>query len=345
MVTSENTSKKQRIEWIDTAKGFCIMLVVFNHTFLFLDLKDHIPPILYDYLNSFRMPLYFFLSGVFFKTYGSLSNFTRKKINKLIIPFLFFYTVFSILIPYITIKAGYNYPYVNSENSLYSFCFDFYNNDCQLVNGPLWFLLCLFEINIIFYVINSVFKKESNIYLLSIICGAIGITLSVLSINIPISIDTSFTCLPFFCFGYYIRNHTTIISNKNIDNRLILYSMACGIILIFFTRHVEFHTNELSNSSLFTVHIAGITGTMMVIFLSKRIGKIYLISYLGRFSIIILCTHLLLIELYLPLLNRFLPQIPCLFILFIIIIISELVIIPLFVKYLPYVTAQKDLLP
>ena len=73
--------KKQRIEYIDIAKGICIILVVYAHIdTTILDYKIGI------FFDSFRMPLYFFLSGLFFKQYSGIFEFTIKKINNLIVP-------------------------------------------------------------------------------------------------------------------------------------------------------------------------------------------------------------------------------------------------------------------
>ncbi|MCG3413543.1 acyltransferase family protein [Staphylococcus massiliensis] len=50
--------KKRRIEWLDLAKGLCIIFVVLGHS------GSH----WYDNMLSwFRMPLFFFLSGLLFK--------------------------------------------------------------------------------------------------------------------------------------------------------------------------------------------------------------------------------------------------------------------------------------
>ena len=59
-----SSASKPRVEWIDLAKGVCIVLVVITHVFLvsgvsfWLDSK----------MTSIRMPLYFILSGLFFKS-------------------------------------------------------------------------------------------------------------------------------------------------------------------------------------------------------------------------------------------------------------------------------------
>lgn len=64
------------IEFIDLAKGVCIILVVMFHVGI------DIP-----HLDIIRMPLYFIISGLFYKPYDSITSFCIKKPNKILIPF------------------------------------------------------------------------------------------------------------------------------------------------------------------------------------------------------------------------------------------------------------------
>lgn len=61
---------KPRIEFIDLAKGVCILFVVLGHCSVGTD--GYIP-------GALRMPLYFILSGLFFKDYGGFSYLFEKK--------------------------------------------------------------------------------------------------------------------------------------------------------------------------------------------------------------------------------------------------------------------------
>lgn len=65
-----NGAKRDRIEWIDAAKGLGIILVVVGHTIRGLVSSEHLnesTPIqaLDTWIYSFHMPLFFFLSGLF----------------------------------------------------------------------------------------------------------------------------------------------------------------------------------------------------------------------------------------------------------------------------------------
>lgn len=84
---------KKRIQYIDLAKGFCIILVVAYHVNKAFHFKQF--PLFWDTLSVFRMPLYFFLSGLFFKEYEGFFGFSLRKVNKLLIPFFFFHIVTS----------------------------------------------------------------------------------------------------------------------------------------------------------------------------------------------------------------------------------------------------------
>ena len=59
-----------------------------------------------------RMPLYFTLSGLFFKDYGGLLPTFIKKCNKILIPFIFFYTAaYVIIMAKVWAGAGVDHSY------------------------------------------------------------------------------------------------------------------------------------------------------------------------------------------------------------------------------------------
>ena len=62
-----------RIEFIDLAKGICILLVVQIHVYGDTSVD------VFKMMSLFRMPLYFVLSGLFFKTYDGFFSLFKKK--------------------------------------------------------------------------------------------------------------------------------------------------------------------------------------------------------------------------------------------------------------------------
>ena len=93
-------NQHRRIDFVDLTKGVCIILVVMAHIGGAFDQLDK-----HSMLSCFRMPLYFFISGIFFKPYEGLYGFIIRKTNKLIIPFIFFY-VSAFLLKYIVWKIA-----------------------------------------------------------------------------------------------------------------------------------------------------------------------------------------------------------------------------------------------
>lgn len=79
--------KTNRIEWIDTIKGICIILVIIYHTCGL--------PIIGQFLFGGFMGTFFILSGYTTKK-DIISSGIKKKIERLLIPY-FFYGIISIL--------------------------------------------------------------------------------------------------------------------------------------------------------------------------------------------------------------------------------------------------------
>ena len=96
---NKNYNMKQRIEFIDLAKGICMSLVVYSHVYL----GDH--PKLGEFQDYISLPLFFSLSGLLFKTYNDYMDFCINKINKLIIPLLCGFLILNYCCP---IKIGFD---------------------------------------------------------------------------------------------------------------------------------------------------------------------------------------------------------------------------------------------
>lgn len=79
----ENVNKC-RVLWIDIVKGVAIILVVLGH--IGLTNVSYIGP----WVNSFHVPIFFFISGMLFSNSNSFGIFLNKKILELIKPYLYF---------------------------------------------------------------------------------------------------------------------------------------------------------------------------------------------------------------------------------------------------------------
>lgn len=328
-------ASKQRIEYVDLAKGICILFVVLCHVADYY--KVDYP--LKEMVSMFRMPLYFFLSGLFFKTYSGFFDFFIKKTNKLLVPFFFFFLTISLLVPVL-------YNMVAKVPMLVEPRFW----EMLYFNGAIWFLLALFITNIFFYWIFIISQKSKHstflILLLSFMLGAVGFSLGENNIHIPGFVDTAMTVMPFFGCGYCIRKHTQILYPNKYDKFLIPCAILAFVLTYVFSYTKVMYKQNQFGGTLLATYFCGIVGTLGIMFLAKRIKTVPFLSYIGRYSIMILVTHQFLMFLIhhimrlIDISNSLKTGIE-----FVVLIISYLIIIPFMKKYMPYVTAQKDLIP
>lgn len=311
-----------RITYFDLAKGICIILVIifhFQEQYRFYLPTDR-------YLEIIRIPLYYFLSGYFFKTYNGFIAFLRKKTDKLLIPFLFFYLTTSVILPIIFARIGGMHFETGSDwHNIYTFLT--YNS---FPNIPLWFLWALMIVNICFFLVYRFFKK--SVILMGVLCLLLTICLGRYSfINLPASLNKAFDGLWFFFLGYYIHNsyETKTIPFLCITNTIQYF--------LLFIIYIVMGSIDSENYLLIILqrYVGGACGILFLLFICKKIDYIPYVSYVGRYSIILLVTHEPLMR---ALSSSHFPVciiLPTLF-------ASYLIIIPLMIKYMPYVTAQKN---
>ncbi len=319
----------KRIEFIDLAKGICIILVVIGHCGVSHDIPGY---------EMVRMPLYFILSGLFFKGYGGLKNLFVKKMNKLLIPFLFFYLLGCAC--YYMLKWIAPGLLVTSAGGI----LDLFNNR-QYFNGPIWFLLCLFWCNLIFGIISLHVHSEALRIIIVCVLGTVGYWLGYYGTFVPLFVDVALTALPFFIFGYYLKRSNLLYPNSLDRYNLLFAFLLWGISYLLYrntNHHLSLHYNEISGWATYVISIVSV---MSILYFCKYVKRIPLVSYIGRYSIVLLCVHHLI---YRPL-NVVLTKVgitpPGLFIyVAMVTLVLSALCIPIFVRYLPWFVAQKDLI-
>src|SRR5215216_5994597 len=118
--------QKKRLEWVDYLRGIAIVLVVYRHALLGIERSDvSVPAFLNDanmIFYSFRMPLFFLLSGIFISrslVKRSFQQLVGIKFEKLLYPYL----VWSIL--QITLQILLS-DITNSKRSVLDYTYIFY---------------------------------------------------------------------------------------------------------------------------------------------------------------------------------------------------------------------------
>lgn len=329
--------KGERIDFIDLVKGICIILVVMSHVGGPFERMDR-----YHMIAAFRMPLYFFISGFFFKSYEGFGGFCIRKINKLVIPFTFFY-VGAFLAKYVLWKLApgmFQLP-VNWSDLLVVFR----KHDLIEFNPPIWFLLALFNCNVIFYLVHSLRKKVILMFLAVAIIGTLGFALGKLRIELPFYIDVAMTALPFYLGGFWVRRYTVFLYPHRFDKYIPALVVFALVVLFLFASKPGMRTNSYEGN-IFQFYVAGFAGIFTIMLIGKFFRRAPIVSYLGRYSVITLCVHAFLLHFGFKIFPKFIHNevLLSLALLFVVLGIS-LLLTPVFLKIIPQFVAQKDLIP
>lgn len=271
------------MQFIDLAKGLCIILVVIHHSRCHFDIP---------LLQNLRMPLYFALSGMFFKPYGnSLLQSALQKVNKLIVPLLFFTFVGDALI-YTLMHLG-----VVRHFTTLPIVSIFIGR--EPINTPLWFLMCLFIDYVIFYFIDTRLRSHVARIPIVITCGAIGYLLFHHNIHLPFYLDSALSSMPYYYLGSLLRKFPLLTQKRSrwLDLGMGIVLIAAAKILAhsYGQRHgIDFHFNKMLGTPLhaLSISILVVPGALLA---CKGIGRLPIVSYIGRYSIITLGTHYIII--------------------------------------------------
>ncbi len=152
-----NTSilEKKRMAWVDYLRGIAIILVVYRHVLIGLQRSNLDVPYVLDRANmiffSFRMPLFFILSGIFIN--GSIARRPLKqlvwiKFENLLYPYL----VWSFIQVTLQILLS---NYTNSDRTLKDYTFILYQPRGL---DQFWYLPALFNCTVIYLLIKVKLK-------------------------------------------------------------------------------------------------------------------------------------------------------------------------------------------
>ncbi|MGN0106113.1 MAG: acyltransferase family protein [Hominilimicola sp.] len=167
---------RQRLEWIDIAKGMGIILVVFAHTLVPQIRESNMAAkFIWIFIYNFHMPLFFFLSGWLFEKnlahYKSRGKFILGKLKLLMLPYLTF-SVFA----YVFISCAFRidklanilqsggYTLTSLKDAVFQILT--YNGH---TDQHLWFVFSLFLVFLINILIPKIMKSKPMLLVLLVL--------------------------------------------------------------------------------------------------------------------------------------------------------------------------------
>ena len=291
---------KKRVQHIDVAKGIGILLIVLGHNSIASNTKSEIFRIIF----SFHVPLFIFLSGLFFKPHQEFALLLIGKFD-------------SLLKPYFITLAALAVCLIFKGLALKEYIFwGLYGNGKMLIWPTLWFIphlwilfiFCYFLVNcmnldclsriykvvtltlllVVGFLISKVFW-ELPIYVVGKPLEVFGQPL--ILPGLPFSIDLVFINSFYFLLGYCLRN--TILQLKYSNFFFFLSLITFFSCHLFFNFSIDLNLRVYDN--LFISTLQAISGIYIVLTISQVIAKVdfiyRILAYVGSGSLFILIFH------------------------------------------------------
>lgn len=286
-----------RNNWIDSLKGMAIILVVIGHlSTLFSGLVFYK---LNQYIYSFHMPLFFFISGylINFEKYMNIEKtYFKKRVYSLIIPYFFFSAIAYLF--YITMDYLYQPQIQNIELFEKGVVFNLYAIFCSangyLLDTPLWFLPCLFITEILFFISRKNLKENYQLLALVIFFSLTGFLYSTyIPLRMPWSFDIALTGVVFYLAGHFFKkNYETVFFRKSYIFIFVLFLI--HIMSSFTNSRVDMY--KLIYNNYFLFYLSAFSGILVYFYIFKRIKPSKILQFYGRNSLIILGFHYIIIS-------------------------------------------------
>ncbi len=293
VATAFNTSilQKSRMAWVDYLKGIAILLVVYRHVLIGIQLSGiSIPTPLVNanmIFYSFRMPLFFILSGIFIS--GSLA---RRTTGQLI------YTKFeNLLYPYLLwsfIQVTLQIVFSGSTNASRGF------SDYALIlyqprnMDQLWYLPALFNTTIIYLLIKTKLKPPGWAQLL------FGLALYFVSRLPQVDRISMLSDWMFFYFFFALGDNITVFFFKDSTQRLLKNPRSLAVMtpifvltqIVYLSQPEAFYMN--TNAGLIELMLIALIGCVCMCILAFRLQQMNILTWLrvlGYHSLYIYVMH------------------------------------------------------
>lgn len=285
--------QKSRMPWVDYLRGIAIILVVYRHALIGIERSGIIVP---DYLvranmifYSFRMPLFFIVSGLFIN--GSLlkkkaSQLIQIKFENLIYPYLVWATI------QITLQVVLK-PYVNSDRGLQDYAYILYQPRAL---DQFWYLPALFNTTVLYILIKTKFRPAPWV---QIGFGLLVYFLAPLLGKISMLSDWMEFYL-FFALGDILSSafFTDKVQRflKNPVPLICMIPVFAGLQLFYLTQEeVFYHDVPAGQAEFLIIALTGCLTMFMLAFQLQRFNMMRFLRVLGFHSLFIYVMHVLVI--------------------------------------------------
>lgn len=269
---------KARDYSIDVLRGIAIIFVIFGH--VTRDMK------MQEYIWVFHLPIFFFISGVLYNPvkYRNTLAFVKSKFTSLILPYIFFY-LFT-LVYWILIERHVRGAELTICSQFLGLFYGTYSLDYMYFNGALWFIPCLFSIELIYRFVGKL-RRWWLIVLIVLIMNASGLLFMDVIRYAPFGINAALIATCFYAFGHLIKDKIKNFANKYKVWLPLLIIMCVGLqfFLTPLTGKADLAALEISARWLYIP--VGIVGIVLYFLLATIVKRNIILEWLGRNSLVL----------------------------------------------------------
>ena len=275
MSQSKSQHKNNHLLWVDVMKGIGILTVVAGHVYL-----GDITRIIF----LFHMPLFFFLSGYLLKPTKNYKSYFLKKVNHLIVPYIFFLIIIYVL--------SYGLPDLNLKSILkYFYSAIIGGRKLGDALGVFWFITCLFLTQQLVNFLITKFTRKTVVYILLVFLILSYINSLLLpKFWLPLNANVVLAAAPIFYIGFCFKQ-----SNFSLNNVVLLL---VGIAIIVASIFIDLNYYEMKNA-VYGIPIITLVSSLIIIlnikYISELLSKISILNKplieLGKASMVIMYLH------------------------------------------------------
>lgn len=267
LTRGKSESRAERLSWLDVLKGIGITLVVIGHIYSNRTIVN--------WIYSFHMPLFFMAAGWAYKE-KAISTDLKRRIQTIVVPYLSFGVL--VLVYWQLIERRFRDSDMSFMDSLLGLLSGAYNN--LDFNVHLWFLPCFFVTVVLFNALVNLGGKK--------IVYAVTALMSLIYVLIPMpellwGINRVFKYIGFYTLGVALAEQ--IKTEQVAERKIASGGMAIILVALNFILAYYGWTRGLM---WFATAVFGVAGVGLIAML---INKNYLLQYLGRISLMVLCIH------------------------------------------------------
>lgn len=278
----------ERQHFIDQLKAISIFLVVYGHNDGSTDFNE--------YLTTFRIPLFFALSGYVSKDKSGLDffSFVAKISKRLLVPY-FVISFFLYFIWFVQVWIdGFDCTYCDPLRNFIGIFYSQGGQGFMAWGVPMWFLTALFCVAIIDYFVSQIPFRYRIV--LAILLPFLGVFLQEhIRYKLPWSLSIAMVTYFFYFAGVVLRriDFIKLVSGKEIYAFIIGFGL--HFILYRFNKPVDFFYGNFGFLPLLMVN--GLLGFVWMFSLFKILPTFKAVTWIGRNTLPILTFHLLVLGL------------------------------------------------